>query len=250
MNAGLAFLVIVFSALAIGEPNALAASPEMSHGQTNAPPPQSAAADSQAAYVLQPGDELEIKFFFNPELNERATIRPDGRISLPLMGERSITGSTVAQLTQNLELDYKKELSRPQLMIQVRAFGNRNIFVGGEVERPGMFQVFGQKTAMEALLEAGGLKRTAKKGQVMLIRRSDNGAPVTLRLAMNEKNTRQLPWAAHFKMQPMDVLLVTESGISKVDRAVDQYFRQLVPVMLTGGFSYIWGPLSGVGGRR
>jgi hypothetical protein len=48
----------------------------------------------------------------------------------------------------------------------------------------------------------------------------------------------------------MDVLLVTESAISKVDRVIDQYVRQLLPVTLTGGFSYIWGPFSGVNGRR
>jgi polysaccharide biosynthesis/export protein len=248
MNIRVAFLIFSLFTLAMADPNTGVA-PSEPQTQPHASPPTDVAAESQAGYVLQPGDELDIKFFFNPELNERATIRPDGRLSLPLLGERVITGATIAQLTQKLELDYKKELSRPQLLIQVRSFGNRNIFVGGEVQRPGMLQVFGQKTAMEALLEAGGLKHTAKKGEVMLIRRSDSGAPVTMLLAMNEKNSKKLPWAANFKMQPMDVLLVTESGISKVDRAIDQYFRQLVPVMLTGGFNYIWGPLSGAGGR-
>lgn len=253
MTARFATLIATCFTLAIADPSPTAASDQLSQRVANASPaagaPDSQTEDSQTGYVLQPGDELEIKFFFNSELNERATIRPDGRISLPLLGERLITGSTIAQLTQKLELDYKKELSRPQLLIQVRAFGNRNIFVGGEVQRPGMLQVFAPKTAMEALLEAGGLKHTARKGEVMVIRRSDDGTPKTLLLAMNEKNSKNLPWAANFKMQPMDVLLVTESGISKADRAIDQYFRQLVPVMLTGGFSYIWGPLARPGGR-
>jgi protein involved in polysaccharide export with SLBB domain len=196
----------------------------------------------QGSYVLGPGDDVEIRFFFNPELNERAVIRPDGYISMLMVGEVTAAGATPADLAARLTELYRDQITQPVVSVQVRGFNDRKIFVGGEVGRPGMLPMPGAKTAMEALLEAGGpLRDSAKRNELIVIRRSPAGTPVTMRVALNPKGS-QPPEAATFQLQPLDVVLVAESGISKTNRAIDQYVRRNIPVLLTGGFNYLWGP--------
>jgi polysaccharide export outer membrane protein len=131
--------------------------------------------------------------------------------------------------------------------VQVRNFVNRRVFVAGEVARPGVLALVGDQTALGAITEAGGLKSSAKRNEIVVIRRGANDAPEQIQVSMrgrpHQGSTRgrtDAPQAAAFRLQPMDVVVVMESGIARADRAVDQYVRQLVPVLLTGGFTYLF----------
>ena len=93
-------------------------------------------AENQGAYRLVPGDVIEIRLFYNPELNEQVQIRPDGRVSLQLIGEVGVAGQTISEATAYLSKAYLKEVRVPGLTLQVRAFGAQKIYVTGEVNRP------------------------------------------------------------------------------------------------------------------
>jgi protein involved in polysaccharide export with SLBB domain len=206
---------------------------------SGAAPPVVAPLPDESGYRLSPGDALDIKFMLNPELNEQVQIRPDGYISMPLVGELNVAGATVAELVARLTRSFESVLKSPSVVVQVREFANRRVFVGGEVGRPGVLPLVGRQTALGAVMEAGGLTRASNRAELVVLRRGDEDVPRTIRLSMKSKNGAA-PEAAAFQLQPLDVVLVNESGVSRTNRAVDQYVRQMVPVLLTAGFSYLF----------
>lgn len=203
----------------------------------SAVPPVSDADDG--SYLLSPGDIIEIKFVHNPELNEEIRIRPDGRISMGLIGELLVARSTIAQLSTRLATAYAEILRTPTVTIQVKEFANRRIFVGGEVNRPGMLPMFGRQTALGAVMEAGGFRPTAARKEVIVIRQTTDDQPRLLRIS-TENVKGQASEASQFILQPLDVVLVNESGVARTGRAVDQYIRQLLPFSI----SWLIGPHS------
>jgi polysaccharide export outer membrane protein len=212
---------------------------------------QPAAGSSMAAgttYRLETGDTIEVRFLSNPELNELGQIRPDGRFSMQIVGELRLSGLTVADAMALVASVYKDTLKQPSVTVQVRNFANRRVFVAGEVARPGVLALVGDQTAIGAITEAGGLKASAKRNEIVVIRRGANDTPEQIQVSMRGRRSQgsmrgrstDAPQAAAFRLQPMDVVVVMESGIARADRAVDQYVRQLVPVLLTGGFTYLF----------
>jgi polysaccharide export outer membrane protein len=225
--------VILCLLLVVGVPSAPAQTPGTVLMPSVTPSPD------ESGYRLSPGDALDIKFMLNPELNEQVQIRPDGYISMAMIGELNIAGLTVSELVARLTKSFEAVLKSPTVVVQVREFANRRVFVGGEVGRPGVLPLVGRQTALGAVMEAGGLTRGSNRDELVVLRRGDEDVPRTIRLSMKPKNG-VAPEAAAFQLQPLDVVLVSESGVSKTNRAIDQYVRQMVPVLLTGGFSYLF----------
>lgn len=191
---------------------------------------------------------MEVRLTYNPEFSERVQIRPDGFVSLPLLGEVHMAGETVEGLSQRLQKAYAPHLVQPQLTIQVRSYADRKVFVGGEVGRPGMLPLVNTKTVLEAIIEAGGMKESAKKGIVTVIRRNQRGEPAQFHVTLAAKS-QNTPTAAAFQLEPLDVVVVAESGISKANRGIDQYIRRMMPILMTGGFTYLFGPSTGFAGK-
>lgn len=188
-------------------------------------------------YRLNPGDSIEIRLFFNPELNEKVQIRPDGRVSLQLIGDVPLSGLTVQDAAAILNRAYLKEVLTPQVSVQVRGFGAQKVFVTGEVLRPGVINVPGPMTVYDAISEAGGVKHTGTTKSVVLFRKGPGGEPVEHKFALYEKG--HLTEDANIQLSPFDVVFVPESKIAQVDRWVDQHIRQLIPVTATAGFAYL-----------
>ena len=89
----------------------------------NIPPPSPLEmVQPTAAYIIQPGDQLDIKFFYNPELNESVTVRPDGKISLQLVDEVQTAGLQPAELDEMLTRRYSQELKKPEVTVIVKSF--------------------------------------------------------------------------------------------------------------------------------
>jgi protein involved in polysaccharide export with SLBB domain len=190
-------------------------------------------------YRLEAGDEIEVRFFYNQELNDKMVIRPDGRIAMPMVGDLAVAGKTVAELTAELQAKYKETVRQPVITVQVRAFANRKVFVGGEVLKPGMITLTGTQTALGAILEAGGLLRAADRNRISVVRKGSGGAPEMLNVSIRSDRGKA-PEAAGFALQPYDMVVVHRSGIAKANQAVDQYIRQMSPALLTGGFTYLF----------
>ena len=138
------------------------------------------------AYFIQPRDELDIKFFYNPELNETVTVRPDGKISLQLIDDVQAAGKSPSQLDKMLTNEYAKELKSPEITVIVRSFTGQQIFVGGEVNAQGVVELTAGMTPLQAVINAGGLKETAKPGETIVIRKGEDNQPIPIRV--NLKN--------------------------------------------------------------
>lgn len=195
------------------------------------PPP------ANGPYRLAEGDVVDIRLFYNAELNDQVQIRPDGRISMPLIGEVELAGKTIAEAVTQLEERYAKEVRTPRVTIQVRTYAAQKVFVTGEVMRPGVVNLPGRMTVLEAIHEAGGIRHTGNTKLAVLIRKRADGQPIGYRLPLVARGA-PTPQAATV-LGPFDVVMVPETRIARVDRWVDQHIRQLIPFTLSAGFAYV-----------
>jgi polysaccharide export outer membrane protein len=184
-------------------------------------------------YVIQPGDDLEVKFQLTPELNERQVVRPDGMISMQLLDhEIAAAGMTVEQLRKALRTEYASQLKEPQIAVLVREFSQYRIFVGGEVGLVGPQPLNRATTVRQAIIQAQGFKDTADPSTVILYRQPP-GKPASWQvLNLGEYPTNvggdQDVWLA-----PLDIVYVPRSGVSDVGRFIELYIRRLLPVQPT-----------------
>lgn len=196
-------------------------------GASFAPP---AAAEP---YRIQAGDELEIRFFHTPEQNVTLPVRPDGFISLPLVYELAVAGRTVEEVRSELVERCSHELAEPEIAVIVRSFSGYLVHVGGEVDKPGVLQLSGPRTVLQAVFEAGGLLPSASPADVLVVRRGADGnfELVAADLAGVLSGTNA---SGNFTLRPYDVVYVPSSRIADVNKWVDQYLRQNIPI----SFSY------------
>ena len=185
------------------------------------PPPE------QSRIVLQDGDELEVKFRYWPELDERQMIRPDGKISLHLVDEVMVAGLTPEELDQHLTGVYEEHIKDPVLTVFVRSLADRHVYVGGEVENPGLVPLRGRMTALAAIMAAGGfVKESADLKNVVLVRHIQGRRYAgSFDLSKSFSETESAPlWLA-----PNDILFVSPTRIDDMTRWVDQYINNLIP---------------------
>lgn len=165
----------------------------------------------QPAYILQRGDDVEIKAYNIPELDQLVRIRPDGRISVLLLDDVQAAGLTATALGEKLSTGFAAHYRNPRISVIVRGFNSLSVYVGGEVQRPGLVPLHGDLTALQAVLEAGGLKETSRSSSVMLLRPEDNGKPRTITLNVDDVLHNRAP---DIPLRPADVVFVPKSNIS------------------------------------
>jgi protein involved in polysaccharide export with SLBB domain len=195
-----------------------------------------------ADYRFVPGDSIEIKYFYNPDLNEAMIIRPDGKIALPLIGDVDLKAKTVSEASKMIESLYAPHLKTPKITIQIRSYAAQKVYIGGEVLRPGVLALSAELTLVDAIMEAGGRKSSASSAVAVLIRKIAGGVPEVRKIALKEKNGKLSDQALTLRLQPCDVVIIPESGIAKLDRWVDHYIRQAAPFSMAVDFSYIMNP--------
>ncbi len=177
-------------------------------------------------YRIQPGDALEVKFFYNPELNESVTVRPDGLISLQLVDEVLAAGLQPAELDALLTEKYARELKKPVVTVIVRSFGGQRVYVGGEVAQQGLITMAAGMTPLQAIMQSGGFKVTAQPSETIIIRKGADRRPVPFRIDLNAQLEGGTP-AEEFRLQPDDIVFVPKSTIAKLNQFVNQYVEQL-----------------------
>jgi len=205
---------------------------------TNDPVPQAiraqAAPPQPAPYMIQVADHLAIKFYQNKDLDEEVIVRPDGKISLQLIGDVQAAGREPAALASDIENAYRAELSTPRVSVLVRELGAR-VYVGGEVAKPGVVPLTANLTLVQAIQEAGGFLPTAHLSKVVLIRRDSTGQPVGYALDVRPviggiKPSEDVP------LQPFDIAFVPTSKVADVNLWVKQYIRDNLPIQPGLGF--------------
>jgi polysaccharide biosynthesis/export protein len=151
--------------------------------------------------------------------------------------------SSGARMAQRLDLDDVLLRGAPDAPLQpsdilyVPKHGI-SVYVGGEVQEPGLVQLTGNLTALAAVMKAKGLKPTAKANNVVLLRNTGEAIP---RLSKLDLSAILSTGTGDLQLQPYDVVYVPKSVIAKMDQFVDQYMRQLLPISVNFGFSYIVG---------
>jgi protein involved in polysaccharide export with SLBB domain len=209
-----------------------------SNTKTSAIPPSlsTTASDAAQKYILQPGDNVDIKFYYNPELNENVTIRPDGRISLQLIDEITAAGLTPAQLDDALTKAYAKQLKRPVVTVILRTFEGQKIYVGGEVKNPQVLNIPGKITALQAIINAGSFNKDAKLSSVIIMSRGPDNRPIVrkvdLKKALNGEATED-----DYLLKPFDIVYVPKTELAQADEFMAHIYN-FIPRNVYVGFSY------------
>ena len=186
-------------------------------------------SDEVPARHLAPGDELDLRFLLNPELNDtKLVIGPDGQVTVPLLGSVMAGGLTAPEFRTQLEKAYASKLRVSDLDVVVRTYGSSRIFVGGEVKTPGVLALQGPTDVMQGVLMAGGFLNTARSSEVVVIRRRADNVPM-LRTVDLSRYAGSADPRDDLPLQSSDVIFVPKAKIAEFDLFVDQYLNQSIP---------------------
>jgi polysaccharide export outer membrane protein len=185
-------------------------------------------------YRIYPGDQLDISVPSAPELSKTVTVQPDGRVSLLLIRQVMAADRTTEELQQALSQAYASQLVHPEIYVDVKSATPLKVFVGGEVEKPGVYDMPGDINALQAVILAGGFKRSAKSSDVVIIRRGPGGHPM-MRTADLRRGVAAPGRSDLVPLRRFDVVYVPPSGLARAG-AFMQQLRDLVPGNV--GFDY------------
>ncbi|HTX51069.1 MAG TPA: polysaccharide biosynthesis/export family protein [Caulobacteraceae bacterium] len=190
--------------------------------------------DDEPQYRLFPGDELDVAFDSAPELNKTVVVQPDGRIQLPLVPPQMAADRSVPELELELAQAYAGVLLRPDVTVAVRAEPLK-VFVGGEVGKPGVYDMPGDMDALRAIIEAGGFETSSDRADVVIIRRGRGGRPMmkTVNLGIAAKGA---PPSDLVPLRRFDIVYVPRTGLASFAAVMSQ-IRDSLPI----SFSYALG---------
>jgi polysaccharide biosynthesis/export protein len=164
----------------------------------------SAAGDS--AYRIGPQDVLKIDVWKEEQLTRTVPVRPDGKITLPLLNDVQAVGLTPMELANLISDQLKKYVNNPQVTVSVTEINSRRVYVTGEVTKAGAFALLPHMTVLQALSSSGGFTQFAKVKNIYVLR-SEHGKqvkmPFNYKEAVNGKNQEQ-----NIELQPGDVIVV------------------------------------------
>ncbi len=197
------------------------------------PPPPATAGPT---YHLQLGDEIDVRFLFQPDQNEHVVVRPDGRITLATTGELEVAGLTPTDLEKLVAERSATHLRNPEVAVIVTHLGEQRVYVGGEVLRPGYVALRTDMTPLQAVLQSGGFRTTAKLESVLLMTPGADGKFSAARVDMAQVVNDGVP--ERVRLHPDDVVYVPRTWIADMDEVVDQYVRGLIPALPRVGVGY------------
>ena len=178
MLPGVLSLVIVICVSQFAIPGSAQADPSRV-GQEAAPAPQTDEKTSLIVtqdYFLGPeGSCLDITVWKNADLSKQVTVRPDGRISLPLIGDITAVGKTAAQLSGDIAAKLKEYKENPSVSIVVKEVNSYAMYVLGEVVKPGKYPLKSKTTLLQAITIASGLTPNAARNKIVVFRFAKDG---------------------------------------------------------------------------
>jgi polysaccharide biosynthesis/export protein len=163
-----------------------------------APPPIAPDKD----YIIGPEDVLDIQVWGNRELNQTVFVRPDGRTSLPLVGEIAVAGKTVQQLQDHLGAVYEKTVKGAVVTVIVKEIKSRPVYFIGGFGKPGLMQLTRELSLMQAISLMGGVVANADSEKGFLLR-GDKRIPIDFNRLLQRGDMSQNP-----KLEPGDSVVV------------------------------------------
>jgi polysaccharide export outer membrane protein len=177
------------------------------------PAPPTAATPAPAAgtpvpddYVIGPQDMLSIVFWHEKDMSADVAVRPDGKISLPLLNDVQAAGLTPVELRDRLTEASKKYLEDPSVTVVVKEMNSRKVFITGQVAKPGPYPLTSATTVLQLISMAGGLQEYADSKKILIIR-AENGRqvsyPFNYKDVVSRKNLSQ-----NILLKPGDTVIV------------------------------------------
>ena len=145
-------------------------------------------------YKIGPQDMLRIDVWKEPDISRVVPVRPDGKVTLPLLNDVQAAGLTPVQLSAKIAEGLKKYITNPQVTVGVTEINSRRIFVTGEVGHPGAFSLLPNMTVLQALAGAGGFTQFARIKNIYVLRTEDGKQvkhPFNYKEAVSGKNPEQ-----------------------------------------------------------
>ena len=200
------------------EPPILAATEQVTTGATTG---SEKGADRPALqrrnprYQLRKGDTFDLTFPFTSEFNQTVTVHPDGYITLTGLGDFYVEGKTIRELRESLQTAYARILHDPVINVVLKDFEKPYFIAGGQIGRPGKYDLRGDTTLTEAIAIAGGFTGSSKHSQVLLFRRvSNDWAEAKILNVKKMFQAGNLTEDLH--LQPGDMIFVPQNAVSKI----------------------------------
>lgn len=168
--------------------------------------PKAVADSALVGYTIGEQDVLDINVWKEKELSGTVVVRPDGKITLPLVNEVDVVGKTPLQLQQVLTERLQPFLTAPQVTVSVREINSRKVYLIGQVAHDGVFRINSTTTVFQILAQAGGLGQFAKRKKIYVLR-NENGKQVRLPFNYDAVVTGQNN-SQDFVLKPNDTIVV------------------------------------------
>jgi polysaccharide biosynthesis/export protein len=166
-------------------------------------------------YRLQKSDVIEIRFTFSPEFDQTVTVQPDGYLSLKSVGSLLAEGLTAQELVESLKASYQDILRDPEISVVLKDFERPYFVAGGQVARPGKYELHSPTGVPEAIAMAGGFTEQAKHSQVLLFRKIADGVVeshvLNVKAMLASRNLEE-----DVTLKPGNMLFVPQNRISKI----------------------------------
>jgi protein involved in polysaccharide export with SLBB domain len=188
-------------------------------------------AGKDTSYRLQVGDGIAVHFFSFPDLDDTATIGPDGRVSLRLVGDFPIAGMTLAEAAGAANEHFEEVLKHPGVTINIKTYALQQVFVSGAVNNPGVIRSAIPLTATGAIAQAGGVKLpSAQSDGAILLRRKPDGKVVYYKLAFHGN----LPGSDGDPiLRTNDLVYVPRTAIASVADFIQGNITRIIPINAT-----------------
>lgn len=164
------------------------------------------AATDNPNYIIGPQDILDVDVWKEPELTRSVPVRPDGKISLPLLNDVQAAGLTPGKLANQISESLKKYITDPQVTVIVTAINSQRVYILGEVTRAGAYPLLPGMTVLQALSSAGGFTEFANTKKIYVLRQvkgHQQKFPFNYKDVINGKNVDE-----NITMEPGDTIVV------------------------------------------
>ena len=144
-------------------------------------------AYGDSEFRLGPDDVIEVSVYQEKDLDRTVPVRPDGKISLPLIGEMPASGKTATDLQKEIVQKLKQYIADPTVTVVVKEVNSPKVSVLGEVKTPGVYKIKDHATLLDALASAGGLTEYAKKDKIYVLRVNSDGSTRRIQLNIDDQ---------------------------------------------------------------
>ena len=180
--------------------------PSAASGTAKPTPPPAPVSVAPAGYVIGPDDVLGVLFWREKDISGDVIVRPDGKITLPLLNDVQAAGMTTEELRASLTTAAARYVEEPNVTVVVRQINSRRVFITGQVGKPGPYMLTPGLTVMQLIALAGGLTEFADSKNIIIMR-TEKGKPLAYRFnykeVLNRKRMEQ-----NIELKPGDTVVV------------------------------------------